>query len=61
MNLMTPQGLQALIDHSTAYLLQYGMEINQAKSHTVSIVGLRKEKKAVVNARQTFTTDGLPI
>ena len=41
MNLIavTPQGLQALIDHSTAYLLQCGMKINQAKSHTVSIVG----------------------
>ena len=63
MNLIaeTPQGLQALIDHSTAYLLQCGMKINQAKSHTVSIVGLGKEKKTVVNARQTFTIDGLPI
>ena len=55
------QGLQALIEHLRAYLLQCGMKINQAKSHTVSIVGLGKEKKAVVDARQTFAIDGLPI
>ena len=61
MNLIAekPQGLQALIDHSTAYLLQCKMKINQPKSHMVSIVGLGKAKKTVV--RQTFTIDGLPI
>ena len=37
------------------------MKINQAKSHTVSIVGLGKEKKTVVDVRQTFTIDGRPI
>ena len=42
-------------------LVQCGMKINQAKSHTVSIVGLGKEKKTVVNARPTFTIDDLPI
>ena len=47
MNLIaeTPQGLQALIDHSMAYLLQCEMKIYQAQSHAVSIVGLDKEKK----------------
>ena len=63
MNLIaeTPQGLQALIYHSTAYLLQCVMKINQAKSHTVLIVGLGKEKNEVADVRQTFTIDGLPI
>ena len=37
------------------------MNINQAKSHTVSIVGLGKEKNEVADVRQTFTIDGLPI
>ena len=37
------------------------MNINQAKSDTVSIVGLGKKKKTVVYVRQTFTIYGLPI
>ena len=59
--LETPQGLQSLIDHSKAYLLQCGIKINQAKSHKVSIVRLGKKKKAVVYARRTFTIDGMPV
>ena len=61
MNLImdTPQGLHALIHHSTIYLLQCRMKINQA--HTVSVVGLGKENKTVVVLRLTFTIDGLPI
>ena len=57
----TPQGLQDLIDYSTAYLLQCGLKINQAKAHTVSIVGSGKKKKMAVDVRQTITIDGLPI
>ena len=62
MNLIaeTPLGLQDLIDHSMAYLLPGGIKINQAKSHTVSIAGLGKGKKTVVDVRQTFTINGLP-
>ena len=39
MNLIaeTPQDFQALIDYSTAYLQQCGMNINQAKSQSISI------------------------
>ena len=40
LTLETPQGLNALINHSTTYLLQCGIKINQA--HTVSVVGLGK-------------------
>ena len=38
MNLIaeTPQGFQALIDHSTAYILQCGMKINQAVPHVIN-------------------------
>ena len=46
-----PLGLQTVIDHSKAYPLQCGMKINQGKSHTVSIVGLGKKKKTVVDVR----------
>ena len=44
MNLIaeTRQGLQALIDQSTAYLLQCGMKINQAKFYTVTNRWLRQ-------------------
>ena len=36
-------------------------EIIVAKSDKVLIFGLGKENKTVVNVRQTFTIDGLPI
>lgn len=57
----TPAGLQLLLDHTTRFLQACGLRINNGKSHSVTIRGLGKEKKSVVDASQEYTIYGQKI